>query len=62
MKAMVNKDTCTGCGICVDICPEVFEIGDEIANAKVAVVPAQAEVSCKEAMEGCPVSAISITQ
>ena len=33
MKAMVNKDTCTGCGICVDICPEVFEIGDEIANA-----------------------------
>ncbi|MBN1320939.1 MAG: 4Fe-4S binding protein, partial [Thermoleophilia bacterium] len=23
----VDPDLCTGCGICEDICPDVFEVG-----------------------------------
>jgi ferredoxin len=26
MKAIVDKDLCIGCGLCVDVCPEVFEM------------------------------------
>jgi ferredoxin len=29
MKAVVDKDLCTGCGLCEDTCPEVFEMKDE---------------------------------
>ena len=27
MKAVVDQDTCIGCGLCPSICEEVFEIG-----------------------------------
>lgn len=30
MKAVVDKDLCTGCGLCEDTCPEVFEMKDDI--------------------------------
>ena len=39
MKAVVDKDLCTGCGLCEDTCPEVFEMKDDIATAKVNKVP-----------------------
>ena len=60
MKAVVDRDACTGCGLCADNCPEVFEIEDDVAKVIVDVVPASAEECCKEAAEGCPVEAISI--
>ena len=60
MKAIVNQETCTGCGICCDTCPEVFEMDGDKAKVKLEVVPPKAEASCREAMEGCPVEAISI--
>jgi ferredoxin len=60
MKAIVDEDTCTGCGACEDACPEVFEMQGEIAKVKVDPVPAENEASCREAAEGCPVDAISV--
>ncbi len=61
MKAIVDRDTCTGCGACVDICPEVFELGeDDIARVKVDKVPSELEARCEEAAESCPVDAISV--
>ena len=29
MNPVVDQDTCTGCALCTDICPEVFEMGDD---------------------------------
>ncbi|MDD4362641.1 MAG: ferredoxin [Atribacterota bacterium] len=59
MKATVDSDLCTGCGLCESTCPEVFEMQDDLAVVKVDVVPQDAEESCKEAAEDCPVGAIS---
>jgi len=60
MQAKVDKDLCTGCGLCADTCPDVFEMADDAAKVKVGVVPQSAEACCQEAKDNCPVEAISI--
>jgi ferredoxin len=60
MKAAVNKDLCTGCGLCVSTCPDVFEMGQDVAEVKGDSVPEAALDSAKEAAQNCPVEAITI--
>ncbi len=60
MKAFVDPDLCTGCELCVDTCPDVFEMKGDVAVAKVSVVPADAEECAKESAESCPSEAIKI--
>jgi len=61
MKAYVDKDTCIGCGLCPEVCPEVFEMEDDgKAVASKVEVPENLLASAKEAEEQCPVTAISI--
>lgn len=62
MKAKVDANTCTGCGLCTDTCPEVFELSDDVAIVKVDIVPDEARESCREAAANCPVEAISIIE
>lgn len=62
MKANVDQDTCTGCMLCTETCPEVFEMDDDLAKVKVEEVPAEAAASCRDARDGCPVDAISIAE
>lgn len=49
----VDKEKCIGCGACVAVCPEGFELKNGKANVK-----KQAPCS-EEAMDACPVGAIS---
>jgi len=57
MSIKVNKESCIGCGSCVAICPSNFELG---ADGK-AEVRSQDDSTCvKEAIDACPVQAISI--
>ncbi len=61
MKAIVDANLCTGCGLCVATCPEVFDMNDDdIAIVIATPVPADAEDSCQDSADGCPVDAISI--
>ncbi|HBG28374.1 MAG: 4Fe-4S ferredoxin [Planctomycetes bacterium GWF2_41_51] len=59
MKAKVD-DSCTACGLCVETCPEVFQMGDEIAEVIVDEVPPQYEDAAQQAADECPVEAIII--
>ena len=61
MKVTIDTGTCTGCELCTQVCPEVFEMDNGIAKAKAAVVPAAAEASAKEAADSCPVACISLS-
>jgi len=60
MKAIVDPDLCTGCGLCVDTCPAVFEMDDAVAKVLGASVPEDALDACREAADNCPVEAIRI--
>ena len=60
MKVRVDADICIGCESCVDICPEIFEMSDDIAITKMDTVPADLQDSCSEAADICAVDAIFI--
>lgn len=62
MRAKVDQDTCIGCELCVDTCPQVFEMNGDKADVIVAIVPFEEEESCQQAADDCPVEAISIIE
>ena len=55
------EDECTACGLCVDICPEVFEMKD-ISVVIEGVNYADYEAQIKEAAESCPVEVIKYSE
>jgi ferredoxin len=55
---VVDKETCIGCGACVDACPEVFELRDD-EKAYVINPEKCSTCNCQEAIDICPVTAIS---
>ena len=59
MKVRI-EDTCTACGLCVDTCPEVFEMGSDMAQVIVDEVPPEFEEAVQQAAEECPVEAIVV--
>ncbi len=60
MKAVIDKDLCTGCGLCCDTSPDVFEMQDDIAVVKGSEIPAAVAESAKQATADCPVEAIKV--
>lgn len=63
MKAIVDKDLCTGCGLCADTCADVFQLDEnsQVAIVKVNEIPAGSVDCAKQSAEDCPVEAIKIT-
>jgi len=63
MKAKVHKETCIGCGVCAQQCPEVFALSDDsIALVVVDRVPAELKDNCRGAAADCPVEAITMSE
>ncbi|NMA92289.1 MAG: ferredoxin [Firmicutes bacterium] len=61
MEVYIN-DECIFCGLCADLCPEIFQMGDEQAIVIVKEIPPEQEDCCREAAEECPTDAIEIRE
>ncbi|MFH1564718.1 MAG: ferredoxin [bacterium] len=60
MTPKINQDTCIGCGTCVSLCGEVFELKDDNKSYVIKGVDYSRHEDCiKESIEVCPVQAIS---
>ena len=63
MKAIVNQDTCIGCGLCAATCPDVYYMGDDgLAKTDESEIAADNEADAESARDGCPVDAIDIKE
>ncbi|PIP44373.1 MAG: ferredoxin [Deltaproteobacteria bacterium CG_4_10_14_3_um_filter_60_8] len=57
---VVDEELCIGCEVCADLCPEVFEIQDE--KSKVIGPGKCPSCDCQEAVDSCPVGAITLVE
>ena len=61
MKVHVNPQVCAGFGVCLGLCPEVFELHDDgYAVVVVSDVPPEFEDAVRQAVNQCPARAISL--
>ncbi len=68
-KVNIDQDTCTGCGVCSNLCGEVFEQGasgkaqlvEEYRGSDESSGEVPDDIDCiEEAAQSCPVDAISV--
>ncbi|HON37425.1 MAG TPA: ferredoxin [Deltaproteobacteria bacterium] len=54
----IIEQDCQGCGLCEDICPEVFRLDEESEVARVIKPKEGLEDLIQEAIESCPAECI----
>jgi len=60
MKVRIDPDLCTACGLCTDDVPDVFTMGDEVAEVTKPDVPSELEDAVQDAADSCPAEAIIV--
>jgi ferredoxin len=60
MKAIIDADACVGCGLCANMCAEVYKMQDDKAIVIGDSIADELLDSAKEAATSCPVEAIKI--
>ncbi len=59
MKVTVDASTCVGCGLCEQLCPEVFQVqGDGVAHVKAQSCD---QHDLNDIAQQCPVNAIKVS-
>ena len=53
----IDKPACTGCNICVEMCPDVFELDEEMV-ALVQNPKGDDEEAIQDALDACPENCI----
>ena len=59
MKARI-EEICTVCGLCIDTCPDVFAMCDDLVRVIAETVPAEFEDTVEQAACECPAEAIAV--
>jgi ferredoxin len=62
MRVKIDEKKCIGCGLCAELCPGVFSMGDFVARVSAAAITADMEEDLRAAAEDCPVTAISFEE
>ncbi len=62
MNVRINKEACIACGVCADIAPEVFTMGEDAAEVVLEDVPPEHEEAVRDAAESCPTEAIVFSE
>jgi len=62
MRVRIDEKKCIGCGLCAELCPSHFSMGDYVAKVVVDEVSPQTEEDLRAASEDCPVTAISFEE
>jgi ferredoxin len=59
MKIIIDENACVGCGLCVNLCPEVFLLKDNNI-AKVKSEEPSCDKNLHKIASQCPVNAILV--
>jgi len=63
MRAFVDQEGCISCGLCIDVCPEVFSYNEnDVSQAIEGEIPKDCLDKAEESRDGCPVSVIDLTE
>lgn len=58
VSVKINKQKCLGCGVCINLCPEVFELKNGKSTVKEKVDFKKYKDYIKQAIDSCPAQAI----
>lgn len=63
MRVRLEEDRCMGAGVCAQLAPEVFRVGDEgISEILVEYVQGSLVVKVREAVARCPTSSLALEE
>ena len=62
MTANIDENLCMGCGLCAEVCPEVFLRNGETAIVGDSPFSPRSKADCRDMKEQCPTKAISIAE
>ena len=60
MTVRIDAELCTGCALCTDSLPEVFRMGNDVAEVVNATVAPEQEKAVKDTAADCPAEAIFV--
>jgi len=62
MKVKIDPELCNGDEVCVQLCPDAFEMKEDKAIVKMEEVPDDLAEAVREAADSCPSEAIIIEE